>query len=531
MNFKNLKILYIEDNLGDRVLLEDILSEFTNVESLHCCGTLSEGIEILNKEDFNIIFLDLSLPDSFGVDGVRVLNTQMNSSLPIIVFTGLNDTGIAMKALSSGAQDYIVKGEYSLPLLKRAISYAIERHRAQLELILKNQEILVSENMLRRAESMADIGSWKIDMTQGQVILSEGMSRLLALSPKINFISLNEFLSHVHFDDKQLFYNTLNSTNNLDSSEVIEARFLRSNGADFSVVCKVENVRYGNGHIVHGVIRDITSQKEVERVKEAFTIELSNKVKERTEELENIKTMLEKSLSKEKELNELKSRFVSTASHQFRTPLTVILSNVGLLEMQLSKETTILLPNLDRIIRRIKNEIDRMTETMNEVLILGKIESGGINPNFQSIDVVELCQSVVEKLNEIQLDGRKAKITVIGKKQHLHIDNNLFEDAFSNILSNSFKYSEGKASPEITFNFKQKELDILIKDFGIGIPEEDIENIFDPFYRASNTMGISGSGLGTSIIKEYIKMNNGEISIKSRINEGTTFILHFNIEK
>jgi PAS domain S-box-containing protein len=276
-----------------------------------------------------------------------------------------------------------------------------------------------------------------------------------------------------------------------------------------------------------GVVWDITKSKQIEKEKEAFTKILEQKVLERTEELENARIELEKSLEKEKELGELKSRFVSTASHQFRTPLTVINTNVGLLEILKEKTNSENRIMINKITNRIKSEIVRMTNVMDEVLTISKINSGGIIPTFKKVNVWETCASIAQNYNDVQEDGRVCKVSVEGDNFSLSLDANLFEQAFSNILSNAFKYSMEKPAPEITITDHSYSVVIVITDFGMGIPEEEMKNLFIPFYRASNALDISGTGLGTSIMKEYIELNNGSLTIESTINKGTSVTITF----
>lgn len=275
------------------------------------------------------------------------------------------------------------------------------------------------------------------------------------------------------------------------------------------------------------VVRD-TERLASERMKEAFTNQLELKVAERTEDLQKAQRELSVSLEKEKVLGALKSRFVSTASHQFRTPLTVIQTNMGILSMQRDLMGEGLQQSFEKINQRIVNEIGRMTEMINDVLILGKIESGSIIPEFESIDLVSLCQSVIDSYNEIQEDDRSMKLTVIGKPSLIELDAKLIAHAISNFISNAFKYSKNKPAPSMTLSYKKGLTQLSIVDFGVGIPHDDLTNLFEPFYRASNVAEVSGTGLGTSIAKEYVELNRGAIEVKSTVALGTEFILKFN---
>jgi PAS domain S-box-containing protein len=270
-----------------------------------------------------------------------------------------------------------------------------------------------------------------------------------------------------------------------------------------------------------------TERLESERLKEAFTNELEIKVVERTKDLQRIQKELSISLEKEKTLSDLKSRFVSTASHQFRTPLTVIQSNMGILSMQIDLIDDAIKPAFEKANSRIATQIDRMTTMMNDVLILGKINAGSIVLVLEPINLVELCREIIDNYNQIQEDQREMIFTILGTPSTLNLDSGLISHAISNFVSNAFKYSLDRQEPEMKLVFNDDSIKLSIIDHGIGIPKGDLTNLFEPFYRASNVVEIMGTGLGTSIAKEYVELNNGTIQVKSTIDEGSTFILTF----
>ena len=279
------------------------------------------------------------------------------------------------------------------------------------------------------------------------------------------------------------------------------------------------------------LIKDVTQKKISEQTLRSMNEELEIKVLKRTKDLEKAKNKIEIAYQKEKELSKLKSQFVSTASHQFRTPLTVILSNIGLLEMQIQEVGPDFKIKFERVYQRIQSEVKRMTDLMDDVLILGKNDSGTLKPNLQSVDALVLIQSIIQKHNEIQTDGREIYVTSDGHKSMYELDPKLFENAFSNLVSNAFKYSLTNKTPLVHVEYKKDMLTITIQDFGIGIPESDISNIFEPFYRADNVGDINGTGLGTSIVKAYLELMGGRVNVESIIGEGSTFTITIQKQK
>lgn len=254
---------------------------------------------------------------------------------------------------------------------------------------------------------------------------------------------------------------------------------------------------------------------------------LEERVELRTYELEKAKDKITESLKKEKELSGLKSRFVSTASHQFRTPLTVIQTNLGILDLQKKIIIGDNTEKFDKISNRIKGQISKMTDMMDDLLTIGKINENGINFRPIPIDIVRLSKKVAKGYDDIQNDGRILSIVERGVRRKVMLDPTLMEHVLSALISNAFKYSKNAGNPIITLSFLKNEFHLTIKDFGIGIPYDEIGHIHEPFFRASNAIDIPGTGLGTSIVKEYVEINKGQLYLTSEKNKFTEFKLVF----
>lgn len=239
-----------------------------------------------------------------------------------------------------------------------------------------------------------------------------------------------------------------------------------------------------------------------------------------------------KALKKEKELNEMKTKFITMASHQFRTPLTVIYSNAELIEYKTQNIEKSLSENLKSISIRIKNEIDRMTELMNNILIFGKYDSDkNLQLKIEPIDFNEFIKSLVSNYFSNQADGRKIEIQNSNQTKTLVTDRTLLVHIFTNLISNAFKYSSGKQNPILKTTYLENNIQIEIIDFGIGIPNQDKINLFNSFYRASNTNTIIGSGLGLTIVKQFTELLKGTVELKSKENSGTTIKIIFPYEQ
>ena len=258
---------------------------------------------------------------------------------------------------------------------------------------------------------------------------------------------------------------------------------------------------------------------------------LERKVKERTlvlqealNDLEKSQTELREGLLKEKELHEMKSRFVTMASHEFRTPLTTILSSVSLISKYIKEEEQ---PQRDRHIQRIKNSVFSLTEILNDVLSLGKLDEGQVEVQLEEINLREVLQSVVNDMDLILKPNQEIEVNC-PKNQKVKADITLLQRVIVNLLSNAIKFSfdETNITVEVLYNKELNEVQVHISNQGIGIPEAEQAKLFDRFYRAHNAANVQGTGLGLSIVKRCLELMNASVSFTSIENSTTTFIIH-----
>jgi signal transduction histidine kinase len=269
--------------------------------------------------------------------------------------------------------------------------------------------------------------------------------------------------------------------------------------------------------------REIKARKAAEQLLESKSIELytsMNKLAVANKELEG-------SLAREKELGKLKSSFVSLASHQFRTPLAIIQSNAELLEMLNNTGVKQEPEKYAKVTSRITAAIAKMTSLMDDVLTLGKLNSGSVRYTPEDIDLVDFCEKLTEEFNLIQEDGRVLDFDTVGEANNRELDPKLLSHSLNNLISNAFKYSVGKENPQLSIHFKPTEVVLSVKDFGLGISEMEQIHLFEPFFRADNVTEIQGTGLGLSIAKEYVEANKGQISATSVLGEGSCFEMTF----
>ncbi|MBI2280854.1 MAG: PAS domain-containing protein [Bacteroidetes bacterium] len=258
---------------------------------------------------------------------------------------------------------------------------------------------------------------------------------------------------------------------------------------------------------------DITEQKRLEAELRKLNEYLEDNVNERTKELVV-------ALEREKELNLIKSRFVSVASHEFKTPLGAIQISVNVLEEYNGSIPEYVQQRLE-LYGYIKSSVKNMFEILNDYLTLDRLEQNKINTETQTFDVAALIADEIEKIKILCKTGQKIIYTHEGNDKTVKTDKQLIKSILLNLLSNAIKYSEKNI--EINTNLNKTHLKLKVMDKGIGIPKKDQKNLYQKFFRAENIGEIQGTGLGLNIVKRYVELLEGEINCISKLNNGTTF--------
>ena len=293
----------------------------------------------------------------------------------------------------------------------------------------------------------------------------------------------------------------------------------RKDQTTYPVEVHLQYSRLGNQPVFVAIIININQQKNYEKHLIDYSEELEEKVKERTKQLEENRAQIELAFYKEKELSELKSRFVSMASHEFRTPLSSILSSADLISRY---EKTEQQDKRMKHVQRIKSSVDNLTSILNDLLSLEKLESGKITSSIAEVDFQDFSSVLLDEVNLLTTDEQQITYKHSGKGI-VKIDQHLVKNILLNLLSNAVKYSPNGTDVELSSECNDDILKIEVKDYGMGIPHEDQEHMFSRFFRATNATSIQGTGLGLTIVKRYLDLMNGSISFESKENEGTTF--------
>lgn len=319
---------------------------------------------------------------------------------------------------------------------------------------------------------------------------------------------------------------------------------LKKNGEEFPVEISLSYYAKDGELFVIAFIVDITLRKEIEKnlVKKQnelekvtyevrkLNTELERKVDERTyilkealEKLEQSQTELHEALGKERQLNEIKSRFVSMASHEFRTPLSAVLSSAALLSKYTKDDEQ---EKRDKHIGRIKDSVKHLNDILEDFLSLGKLDEGKISADPHEFNLKEMINETLADVKVVLKPGQKFNLSFDGESV-VNSDKKLLRNILINLLSNAAKFSEEDLPIEITVKSKPEQVSLMIKDHGIGISEKDQEDLFKIFYRASNVTNIQGTGLGLHIVKRYLDLMRGTVDLRSQLGKGTAITITF----
>ncbi len=623
-----MKILIIEDNSGDLFLIEEFLLR-TNlqIESKKSARNMREAEDLLKQEAFDVIFLDLFLPDVSGVSAFQRLNPK-NLSAAVIVLTGLLDENIALEALKQGVQDYLVKGDYSEKLLEKCVRYAIERKHSEelLQLSEERYKILFEGN---------PIPMWAFDMETNRYVMVNNAATNHYGYSKDEFYNMTILDLHPT-NEKELFMKSLvnNTTTELyragewihlkkdgtrihveivshiipwgsslarlvaayDITERKEAeehlRLLESvitHANDSVLIGKIDHqdiekspviyvndafakmTGYSSGEIVgknpffsqglnpefddaekikdgilqrkniafemlnykkdgeafwnnftvvpvadkNGVYnhwvsiqRDVTSRRQHEEITRK---RLEKLIDERTHELHE-------ALAKEKELVELKSRFVSIASHEFRTPLSTINFATNFLQDHFHELDA---NEISDKLKKIEKQVMHMTSLLEDVIQVGRNELNKIQVITSTIQIRAFIDKIIEEVGNTTKNTHTINLSYQVRTSQFVADEKLLRNIFINLLTNAIKFSPGKKEINVSFKEKDGFLYMEVIDHGIGISKADQEHLYEAFYRGTNASSIAGSGLGLSIVKKAVELLKGEMQLISEENKGT----------
>ena len=340
-----------------------------------------------------------------------------------------------------------------------------------------------------------------------------------------------------------------------------EVQGKKKDGTIFPFWLSISEMKLETKRLFTGIVHDLTEQKKAEHTLMLMNKNLESKVAERTDKLADVvnkmlstnqqlqheiserkaaeqtalvikdaleKTEIElrKALKKERELGELKTRFVSTASHEFRTPLSNILSSASLMTQYTLTEQQ---DKREKHFQKIKSSVTLLTGILNDFLSLSRLEEGREDVKYDDVDFGLFCLEIAEEMNPFLKRGQHIFVRHPQENVVIKMDKKLLKLILTNLITNASKYSDEGAEIHCVVKKEAQKLQIDVTDEGIGIPDEDKPHMFDRFFRASNAVNIKGTGLGLNIVKQYVELMGGRIKFKSTMGKGSTFTVTFKL--
>jgi len=536
---KEINLLSAVSSAGNQT---NLLKKFNGI-SINALPLFKDKID---KNDILIINNINTISDKYELEKKLLDDNNINSLVMIPLRSQIETIGCFGISFCSKNREWNQEDISLLKFIGEIFSNAIIRSTNEIKIIERekslseaNTIILDNERKTKLLQNIASIANSPLKLNDAlvlshEIIINQGraQSGLLIEVTENEFVIKNIITKNENNKLKDIFNSKENeikriATQTVNKKEIIiESKIEVNNNKKSELINKYDitsipilvkkKVKYifislftpnGDGITDLNILREIT--REI-----SFVVDR-----------ESVKEELKKSIIKEQELNELKSHFISMASHQFRTPLAVIQSNIELFQMQADEIDYKIKSKFDVISNRIQEEVFTLTSLMNGVLLLGKLNAEAQKTNIKNYNVENIIGDCLANLNQIQKDNRTCSYKVLGAPFHVALDKELFTHVFNNLVENAFKYSKKSASPEVKLNYNKNSVKIQIIDFGRGIPIDGINNIFQPFYRADNTIDIKGTGLGLVVCKKYIQLQNGTINVQSDEHKKTIFTI------
>jgi PAS domain S-box-containing protein len=393
----------------------------------------------------------------------------------------------------------------------------------------RNLELSVNEKTANLKAAVEDLKMQIKERKETERALAESQElyRIIARNfPKGTISVIDKELKYVFIEGQELFRLGITGESLIGTNfgDRLQASIRKSTIEALKPVFKGKSQKIDlklkkNHYVLNAVPLTDKNKKKADKI-----MIVEQNVSEQKEAEQNIKN----ALKKETELGEMKSRFVSMASHEFRTPLSTILSSVFLVEQYSSKgEEKKVREHLKKIRQKVKN----LTEILNDILSLGRLEEGKIQIDRSKFDINSFLQEIVSEMKGISKPGQKILTRFDLKRKSVFSDQNILRNILQNLFSNSIKYSPEGATIVLDARMKNGELSIIVEDQGMGIPDEDQGHIFTRFFRAKNASNIQGTGLGLNIVQKYAHILGGSISFRSKEKKGTKFYIHIPVKE
>lgn len=383
-----------------------------------------------------------------------------------------------------------------------------------------------AKGLLEQAERLAGIGHWVIYVDSGELYWSDEIYRIHGLtvgSP----INVENAIDFYHPDDRAMVAEHVRRAIEEKEGHDFELRLIRSDGVVRTVhsVCVVRLKPNGDVDSIFGVFHDVTEQKLIDKELFDYRDHLERLVAARTDEVEEKAAQLEAALESEKKYSALQQEFVSLVSHELRTPLSII---DGTSQRLLRHKGEITSEQLIERVTKIRRGVGRMVRLIDATLYASRLDAGKIDLEVTPINLIEMVEAISKRQMEIS-GSHEIRLDLDDLPSRIVADAKLLEHVFTNLLSNAVKYAPDAPLIEIKGRTEGEEALVSVKDQGIGIPSDDLPHMCERYFRAENAKGISGSGIGLNICRQFVEMHGGSIALDSTEGQGSTFTVRLPI--
>ncbi|HZT11326.1 MAG TPA: hybrid sensor histidine kinase/response regulator [Candidatus Baltobacteraceae bacterium] len=499
-----MKVLIVEDSSTDARVVRRYLRDGQGTVS--SASTLADAVSQAEKEPFDAIVLDMSLPDAEGVDTVRRMRAAA-PHVPIVVLSGFEDDAMATAAMQAGAQDYLIKGQVDEIGLRRALRYAIERQQLRDRLEASEARLQEENVILRRLADAAGRVFATLDVRAVVGLLAAEARRLWGGSVTLFALRSSGELACADAGG--------GSRPNADSLvyRALASRRPLLDDARSRLLLPIAGTSGRNEWVL-----DITNASGSFGENDVFALELLRQYVGIA--IQNVALFgeLQSQRASVIQLNQLKDDLIAVLAHDFKGPLTTIIGFTELLEQHALEGE-----DADGALRTIRQSATRLAGLANDTLALSRVEQGELNLAADPVNVAEIAKDTVDSMlpqRQIDLDVRAADPVVRGDPARLR-------QVFENVIGNAIKYSKEETPIEVRVTETESTVRIAVTDRGIGIPADEMKFLFERFTRASNAKrsSIKGTGLGLYLAKTLVERHGGNIQVQSTLGEGSTFTI------
>jgi CheY-like chemotaxis protein len=503
MNVRNTThILLIEDNPGDAQLVKIYMKDAAFKYELFVADTFFEGTDILNKQEIDLVLLDLSLPDS---QGFKTLNRYMEltQTIPVIVLTGVNNEIVGNQAVKAGAQDFLVKGQFDGKLLGRAVRYAIQRNKEFQKLEDTKRELTINERRIVKAQQLAGFGNWEMDLVSNEMVWTDEIYRMFGFNPGTITTGMSDYVGNVHYEDR----------------DTVEQFF-------------DDAMKDGKLHkIEHRIVVEGTSIKWLAIHAQVFFDDITQRMllvggaQDVTERKMNEQLIMEQNINRQTTM--LKEEALSDMSFHIRTPLSSLVNLLYLIE------TTTVSPQQKELVEGMKISVDDLSLMINNLLNFSMLVSQNLKPENEEINVRDFFLSI-KKVIQIKADNSKIKLDFIyfdDLPEKIIADPKKITQIIYNLIDNAIRFTPatGKITMELGVQNVDKQASLYIKTGyqGRALSIAQIKELMEEnkiLETIKNEPSDSDKQqLALAIVGKLVKILRGAFNIANKGNDATIF--------